>query len=325
MTGTASRATGTAPDAATQARLVGFFRKEALSQGEQLIAELGASPTPASAEVARALSRARVIRGSAAMAGLIEISVVAGHLERILKSLHARRLAWTAVLADTVRTAASGLLDLIEALPAWSGELETRARALIAELGRYDVGRHSPDRELIVPIGRLFHSDSGPHVLFVPATPQTEFEQQLRALARHTVPGGALATPPGATAPIRSPAGAIARMPTPPRAGTQTPSDTAVRPPARANAPPESRPRTRTPTAPRGSELRALLDRSVSRMDASFGGQSPDAVPIEQLQYSGAAALQRARALARIIRSRGAENSRDLLKELIDLLELAGG
>ena len=60
-------------------------------------------------------------------------------------------------------------------------------------------------------------------------------------------------------------------------------------------------------------------------MDASFGGQSPDAVPIEQLQYSGAAALQRARSLARIIRSRGAENSRDLLKELIDLLELAGG
>lgn len=60
-------------------------------------------------------------------------------------------------------------------------------------------------------------------------------------------------------------------------------------------------------------------------MDASFGGPSRDGVPIEQLQYSGAAALQRARSLARIIRSRGAENSRELLKELIDLLELAGG
>lgn len=307
MTGTASRATGAEPDAATPARLVGFFRSEALGHGEQLIAELAASPTPASAELARALSHARVMRGSAAMAGLIEISVVAGHLERILKSLHARRLAWTAVLADTVRTAASGLLALIEALPAWSGELENRARALTAELGRYDVGRRSTDGELIVPIGRLFHSDSGPHVLFVPATPQTEFEQQLRALARHTVPGGALATPPRAGA------------------RTLTPPDTAVRSPAPATGAPEARTRKRTPTAPRGSELRALLDRSVSRMDASFGGLSPEAVPIGQLQYSGAAALQRARSLARIIRSRGAENSRDLLKELIDLLELAGG
>ena len=307
MTGTASRATGTEPDAATQARLIGFFRNEALSHGELLIAELAAGPVPASAELARALSHARVMRGSAAMAGLIEISVVAGHLERILKSLHARRLAWTAVLADTVRTAASGLLALIEALPAWSGELENRARALTAELGRYDVGRRSTDGESIVPIGRLFHSDSGPHVLFVPATPQTEFEQQLRALARHTVPGGALATPPRAGA------------------RTRTPPATAVRSPVPATNAPERQTRTRTPTAPRGSELRALLDRSVSRMDASFGGQSPDSMPIEQLQYSGAAALQRARSLARIIRSRGAENSRDLLKELIDLLELAGG
>lgn len=297
MTGTASPPTGTESNAATHARLVEFFRNEARSHGERLITELAAGPTPAPDELARALSHARVIRGSAAMAGLIEISVVAGHLERILKSLHARRLAWTAVLADTVRIAASGLLDLIEALPAWSGELENRARALTAELGRYDVGRRSNDGDLIVPIGRLFHSDSGPHVLFVPATPQTEFEQQLRALARHTVSGGALATPP----------------------------DTAIRRSAPAPAPPEARTRTRTPTAPRGSELRALLDKSVSRMDASFGGPSPDAVPIGQLQYSGAAALQRARSLARIIRSRGADNSRDLLKELIDLLELADG
>ncbi|HEX6250180.1 MAG TPA: hypothetical protein VFZ56_01960 [Gemmatimonadaceae bacterium] len=297
MTGTASRPAGAESDTATQARLVGFFRTEALRHGEQLVAELAATPTPAPAELARALSHARVIRGSAAMAGLIEISAVAGHLERILKSLHARRLAWTAVLADTVRTAASGLLDLIEAIPAWTGELEMRARALTAELGRYDVGRRPAEQEVIVPIGRLFHSDSGPHVLFVPATPQTEFEQQLRALARHTGPGGPLATPP------RAASGAPSPPSTPQRART----------------------RTRTPTAPRGSELRALLDTSVSRMDASFGGQTADTVPIDQLQYSGAAALQRARSLARIIRSRGAENSRELLRELMDLLELAGG
>ena len=297
MTGTASRSVGAGSDAATQARLVGFFRSEAQSQCEQLVTTLASGLTPTPAELAAALSHARVTRGSAAMAGLIEISAVAGHLERILKALHARRLAWTAVLADTVLTAASGLLDLVEAVPAWGAELENRARALTAELGRYDVGRRSAEAELIVPIGRLFHSDSGPHVLFVPATPQTEFEQQLRALARHAVPGGALATPPHAGA----------------------------RRTAMETAPTTARARRQTPTAPRGSELRALLDRSVSRMDASFGAQKSDTVPIEQLQYSGAAALTRARSLARIIRSRGAENSRELLRELIDLLELAGG
>ncbi len=59
-------------------------------------------------------------------------------------------------------------------------------------------------------------------------------------------------------------------------------------------------------------------------MNASFGAQTPEPVPIEQLLYSGSAALLRAREIARIIRSRGAENSRELLPELIDLLELAG-
>ena len=60
-------------------------------------------------------------------------------------------------------------------------------------------------------------------------------------------------------------------------------------------------------------------------MNASFGARESEPVPIEQLQYSARAALLRARELAKIIRSRGAENSRELLPELIDLLELAGG
>jgi hypothetical protein len=300
-----------------QARLVGFVRAEALAACERLVATLASTSPPSASELAIALPDARIVRGSTAVAALIEISAVAAHLERILKALHGRRLAWTAALADTVRTAASGLLDLIDAIPGWSAELENRARALAAELSRYDVGRRSPKEELIVPIARLFHSDSGPHVLFVPATPQTEFEQQLRLLARYGAPSGALPTPPGAGAAVRTPPGHTARMSMPPGTRTQVRS-------AAASPIATLRPRRSFQTSPRGSELHALLDKSVAAMNAGWNAQTPEPVPIDQLLYSGRAALLRAREVATIIRSRGAENSRELLPELIDLLELAG-
>lgn len=317
MTETASESATLESGIDAQARLVGFVRAEALAACERLVAALTSTSAPSASELAAALSDARVVRGSTAMPALIEISAVAAHLERILKALHGRHLAWTAALAKTVPTAASGLLDLIDAIPAWSGELENRARALAAELGRYDVGRRSPTEELIVPIGRLFHSDSGPHVLFVPATPQTEFEQQLRLLARYGAPSGALPTPPGAGA----------AMATPPDPGSRMSMRSDARAQVRSTA--ASPVATRTParsfhTSPRGSELHALLDKSVTAMNAGWNAQTPEPVPIDQLLYSGRAALLRAREVARIIRSRGAENSRELLPELIDLLELAG-
>lgn len=318
MTETASEPATTESGEGAQARLVGYTRAEALAACERLVAGLAPTTSPATSELAAVLSDARVVRGSTAMAGLIEISAVAAHLERILKALHGRRLAWTAVLADTVRTAAGGLLDLVDAMPEWGAELEHRARALTTELARYDVARRSPREELIVPIGRLFHSDSGPHVLFVPATPQTEFEQQLRLLARYGAPSGTLPTPPGAGAAMATPPAARMRTPTRPDPRTWISS---------VGAPPVAtrRPRRSTPTAPRGSELHALLDKSVTAMSAGWSAQAPEAVPIDQLLYSGRAALMRAREIARIIRARGAENSRELLPELIDLLELAGG
>lgn len=317
MTETASGSATLESGADAQARLVGFVRAEALAACERLLAALASTSAPSAAQLAVALSDARIVRGSTAMAALIEISAVAARLERILKALHGRRLAWTTALADTVRTAASGLLDLIDAIPAWSAELENRARALAAELARYDVGHRSSEEELVVPIGRLFHSDSGPHVLFVPATPQTEFEQQLRLLARYGAPSGALPTPPGAGAAVRTPPDPGTRMSMRPGARAQfrsaAASPVATRRQGRSSA-----------TAPRGSELHALLDKSVAAMNAGWNAQTPEPVPIDQLLYSGRAALLRAREVATIIRSRGAENSRELLPELIDLLELAG-
>jgi hypothetical protein len=317
MTETVSEPTTMDSGEVAQARLVEFARAEALAGCERLVAALAPSTAPTASELAPALADSRIVRGSTAMAGFIEISAVAGHLERVLKALHGRRLAWTAVLADTVRTAAGGLLDLIDALPAWGAESEHRARALTAELARYDVGRHSPEAELIVPIGRLFHSDSGPHVLFVPVTPQTEFEQQLRALARYGAASGALPTPPEPGTAMATLPAFRSRMPSPAAATARNLSTGAIPSTARVARRP-------TPTAPRGSELRAILDRSVTAMNASFGGERSEAVPIEQILYSGHSALQRAREVARIIRARGAENSRELLPELIDLLELAG-
>jgi hypothetical protein len=317
MTETASEQATLDPTEDAQARLVQFVRSEALAACERLVTTLASSTPPAVSELAAALSDSRVVRGSTAMAGLIETSAVAGHLERILKALHGRRLSWTAVLADTVRTAAGGLLDLVEAIPAWGAESEHRARALTAELARYDVGRRPHEPEMIVPIGRLFHSDSGPHVLFVPANPQTEFEQQLRALARWGAPSGALPTPPDAGTAMTTPPAPVARIAPSPGGLPRVETRAATRPSERIG-------RRQTPTAPRGSELRALLDRSVTAMNASFGTETSDPVPIEQLLYSGRSALQRAREVAKIIRARGPENSRELLPELIDLLELAG-
>lgn len=318
MTGTTSEPVRTESGEDAQARLVGFARAEAVTACERLVATLAPVTAPSPAELAAGLSDARIIRGTTAMAGLLEISAVAGHLERILKALHGRRLAWTAVLADTVRTAAGGLLDVIESIPAWGAELEHRARAITTELARYDVGRRVSEAEAIVPIAKLFHSDAGPHVLFVPVTPQTQFEQQLRALARHGVPGEALATPPDAAAAMTTLPGVAKRVVTPsgPAAFPRR-SDPGV--------PSAGGMRRESSTAPRGRELHALLDRSVTAMNAGFGAQTSEPVPIELLLYSGAAALRRAREIARLIRARGAANSRELLPELIDLLELAGG
>jgi chemotaxis protein histidine kinase CheA len=288
MTGTVERHARdlAAVDLATHNRLVAGFSREARPACEQLIAVLGFDTHPSQIQLAAAISDARLIRGSAAVSDLAGISAVAGHLERILKALHGRRLAWTATLSSTLRGAATELLDLIEAVTDASDADEQRARACASELARYDVSAQRNETDVIIPIARLFHADSGPHILFVPVTPQTEFEQQLRALASRGAPGGAVRTPP-----------------------------------ARA---PELRPQQRrTPTAPRGHELQALLSESVSRMSASFGGTPGEPVPIEQLLYSGPAALERARELARIIRSRGPEHTRELLPELIDLLDLA--
>lgn len=290
MTGTVERDLSVAPDEASiRERLIASFRTEAHPRCERLLATLGNDDPLSQGQLAEAIADAKRIRGSAGVAELSGIAATAGHAERILKALYGRRLAWTSSLRETLRAAAADLLDLIEQSSPDDGE--RRARVIAADLARYDAAARKPQSDLIVPIARLFHSDSGPHILYVPATPQTEFEQQLRTLAARGAPGGMVRTPPPA-----------ARHDTP-KAG-----------PTRGR---------RTPTAPRGTELHALLGESVSRLSATFDGTSVAPVPIEQLLYSKQAALERARELARVIRIRGPESSRDLLPELIDLLDLA--
>jgi hypothetical protein len=290
VTGTVERDLSVAPDdASIRERLVASFRTEAQPRCERLLATLGADDPLSQGQLAEAIADAKLIRGSAAVAELSGIAAAAGHAERILKALYGRRLAWTSSLRETLRAAAADLLDLLEAASPEDGE--RRARAIASDLARYDAAAKKPQPDLIIPIARLFHSDSGPHILYVPATPQTDFEQQLRALAARGASGGVIRTPPPVTR----------------HDGSRTAA-------ARGR---------RTPTAPRGTELHALLGESVSRLSATFDGTPETPVPIEQLLYSKQAALERARELARVIRIRGPENSRDLLPELIDLLDLA--
>jgi HPt (histidine-containing phosphotransfer) domain-containing protein len=300
MTGIAERRPRhQAESSETLARLVGFFQSEARAGCDRLLVLLGAEPTPSAGQLSEAVARARVVRGSAAMADQEGIAAVAGRIERILKSLHARRLAWTPALASLLRTAASDLLDLVEVAHGWNESVAERAARVAEELARYDVAERRSDADVVVPIARLFHDDGGPHILFVPVTPQTEFEQQLRALSARGASGGIIPTPP-ATRPAPSPA---------------------ATPPGRARA---HEPRaSKVPTAPRGHELHALLGQSVSRMSAAFDDADDELVPIEDLLYSGRSALERARVLAATIHSRGPENSRELIPELVDLLDLA--
>jgi chemotaxis protein histidine kinase CheA len=278
-----------ADDAETRARLIGFFQREARAHCDRLLGLLSGEAGPSPAQLSEAVARARAVRGSATMAGLDGIATLAGRVERILKSLHSRRLAWTATLASLLRKAAGDLLDFAESAQEWDQTASDRAAGAAGaadELARYDVSAQRAEADVVVPIARLFHDDTGPHILFVPVTPQTEFEQQLRALSARGAMGETVATPPAVRA------GVTSRAP-------------------------------KVPTAPRGHELHALLGQSVSRMSAAFDDSDDEPVPIEDLLYSGRAALERARTLATAIHSRGPENSREMIPELIDLLELA--
>jgi chemotaxis protein histidine kinase CheA len=298
-----------ADDAETRARLIGFFQREARAHCDRLLGLLSGEAGPSPAQLSEAVARARAVRGSATMADLDGIATLAGRVERILKSLHSRRLAWTTTLASLLRTAAGDLLDFAASAQEWDQRASDRAADAASELARYDVSAHRAEADVVVPIARLFHDDAGPHILFVPVTPQTEFEQQLRALSARGAIGGTVATPPAVRAGVATPP-TVRQSTTPPASLPER------------ERPPQSR-APKVATAPRGHELHALLGQSVSRMSAAFDDSDDELVPIEDLLYSGRAALERARTLAAAIHSRGPESAREMIPELIDLLELA--
>jgi chemotaxis protein histidine kinase CheA len=276
-------------------KLLQYFEVEARELCGKLAALVAADTLPSRDSIAEMLSAARTLRGGATMARLTPFAVLAGQLERVLKSVVAGRLAWTPPLAESLRGATEDLRTLIDGFGHWGVDEDERAHARSLELSRYATPAAPADGDRIVPIGSLFAAGAGPHIVYVAVTPQTQFESQLRDLAQRKTP--------------------------PATAARATPPEPAVR-----TAPREER-RIRTPTAPRGHELRELLEVSVSRLSGGYAPYAPPAdselLPIESLVYDSRGALARARELAPAMLAAGRDARPEMLSELIDLIELA--
>lgn len=316
-------------------RLTRYFQAEAAELCDKIVGLLGNEPLPSRDAIAGMLSAARGLRGGATMARLTPFAVLAGQLERVLKSVVAGRLAWTPLLAESLRGTVEDVAALVPRLAEWGPDEDERAHARSVELSRYAAPPRSPEGERIVPIGSLFEAGPGPHILYVAVTPQTQFESQLRDLGRRSAappPPASHLTPVAPRDAYRTP------MPTPAvhREAYRTPVRTPAVPPAvRRATPPAPRPatpprkleqrRARTATSPRGHELRELLQASVSRLSGGFayGDSGADLIPIEALVYDSRGALARARELANAVRGKGPDLHPETLGELIDLIELA--
>ncbi|HEX3158438.1 MAG TPA: Hpt domain-containing protein [Gemmatimonadaceae bacterium] len=138
---------------------------------------------------------------------------------------------------------------------------------------------------------------------------------------RGTPLGGRAVTPPRTGTPVRG------ATPTRPGPTVPPPRATPARPTpavAVAGPPRPSRPSMPTPT---GQELHSLLASSIAgirRLDTEpLDDAAVDVLPIEELQYRGRAALDRARAVRDEIRQRGGAPDPAALAELFELLDLA--
>jgi chemotaxis protein histidine kinase CheA len=322
MTHPAGSSSATAT-ARVPSRLFDFFRREAEEYVKQLGNILGRSTEPDQVAKRELLSLTRALRGSATMVRCSPLADLFAAMERIARSLQSGRLPWSVSLREVLRSAVSQLGPLVAAARNWSAEAGDRTRALGAELAQF--AGPAPARSAVgaVPIVQLFHADSGPHVLYVAATPQTQFEQQLRELATSTdtatLAADQAGAPPAATwrpDGRMTPSAAARALDWRPPAGPPAPAA------AGSTAPPPAA--RRTPPA-RGQELRALLDVSVSQLSGSFTQTeiATEPVPVEALLYRGEAALARAQEIGRALRERGARASPEETAEILDLIELA--
>jgi chemotaxis protein histidine kinase CheA len=315
----------TAGAARVPSRLFDFFRREAEEYVKQLGNVLGRSTEPDQVAKRELLSLTRALRGSATMVRCTPLADLVAAMERIARSLQSGRLPWSVSLRETLRSTVSQLGPLVAAARNWSAEAGERARALGADLAQFAGPPPARSAAGAVPVAQLFHSDSGPHVLYVAATPQTQFEQQLRELATSTdtatLAADQAGAPPAATwrpDGRMTPSAAARALEWRPPTGSPTPAAASRTTPAQPPAP------RRTPPA-RGQELRALLDVSVSQLSGSFTQTeiATELVPIEALLYRGEAALARAQEIGRALRERGAPASPEETAEILDLIELA--
>ncbi|HUR91742.1 MAG TPA: hypothetical protein VMY38_03625 [Gemmatimonadaceae bacterium] len=292
-------------------RLLAFFVAEAVSYADTL-REIMWLPAP-DRDTARMLGAARGLRGASTMVRLSDLAVVAGRMERIARAVHTRRIQWTEPLSYSLQAVLYELPELISAAPAWGPGESERAAAIADALHAFAPSEDRKTSAMVIPIARLFHDDSGPHVIYVAVTPQTQFEQQLREPAPDRSPPAAARAQRARTAP--PPASARASAGTAPQSPAPPPRPSPVAEEAR--------------TTPRGQDLHSLISEGL----ASFAGmelETPPApaaaagvVPIESLLYTGRAALARAREIRSAQAAAAREPTPEELDELMDLMELA--
>lgn len=295
------------------APLIEFFVLEAVEYADTL-REIMWLPA-ADRDTGKILAAARGMRGAATMVRLSDLAVVAGHMERIARSLHTRRLQWTEPLSYSLQAVLYELPELISAAGVWGPGESERAAAIADALHGFAPSDKRKTSTMVVPIARLFHSDSGPHVIYVAVTPQTQFEQQLREPAPERTDGVQARSGRPVRKADRHPAYKAADPVPPPRRAT----------PARAIAsPPEDR------TTPRGQDLHSLISEGLAGFDGmDLDTPAPRAaadgglVPIQSLLYTGRAALARARQIRAEQAAAAREPTADELDELMDLMELA--
>lgn len=303
-------------------RLLEFFVAEAVAYADTLreIMWLPAS----SRDTEKMLSAARGLRGASTMVRLSDLAVVAGHMERIACAIHQRRIQWTEPLSYSLQAVLYELPELISSAGVWGAGEAERAAAIGDALHAFAPAEDRKNSSLVIPITRLFHDDSGPHVLYVAVTPQTQFEQQLREPAPNRRDTRTPAERPRRTTPDAASAPAVGD---PRRVRGEQPKKSR---PAHAAPPPQ-------PTAgqeratPRGQDLHSLISEGLAgfagmELDAPAAGASDAAggslVPIETLLYTGRAALARAREIRAALAADGREPTPAELDELMDLMEL---
>lgn len=292
-------------------KLIEFFIAEAVGYADAL-REIMWLPLP-ERDTEKMLRASRALRGAATMVRLSDLAVVAGRMERIARAVHTRRIQWTEPLSYSLQAVVHELPELIAAAGVWGPSESERAAAIADALHAFAPTEDRKTGAMVVPIARLFHADSGPHVIYAAVTPQTQFEQQLRE------------PPPGSVA---------SHAPRTSRPHAQPPAAAKPTPPARAATPPRGRQLPHEArTTPRGQDMHSLISEGLAGFDsmdfdrlapaASAAAAMGELVPIELLLYKGRSALARAREIRAAQAAAAREPTPDELDELMDLMELA--